>query len=93
MKLHYVLAAACLLVACGKSLDGTYSGTMGSFEFERDGKVTVEILGMERQLAYRIDGNKVLIGGAEGGDGGDMVLRIQDDGSLSGMGQTLIKKK
>ena len=88
------IIATLVLSACGSGLDGTYSDKMGviEYKFESSGKVYASAIGMETELEYTVEGNKVKIT-VPGGKGGNQILTLQDDGSLSGpMGITLTKK-
>ena len=52
------IAAAMLLAACGKTLDGTYADQTGAAEITFKGN-TLEMMGME--VEYKIEDNKVKI--------------------------------
>jgi hypothetical protein len=100
MKISYFIAPVLFAVlattvGCGRSLDGTYSGsTYGvqvmSAEFKPGGKVFVTSMGGSTEGTYHFDGDKVIIDA----NGTNMVLTVAADGSLSGgpMGISLRKK-
>ena len=59
MKTYLIaIAAAMLLAACGKTLDGTYADQTGAAEITFKGN-TLEMMGME--VEYKIEDNKVKI--------------------------------
>ncbi|MCI0505262.1 MAG: hypothetical protein L0Z73_04055 [Gammaproteobacteria bacterium] len=83
------------LSACGSGLDGTYADQSGitKYKFESGGKVYVSMMGVETELKYEVDGDKVKIA-APGDNGANQIYTLQGDGSLSGpMGLTLTKQK
>lgn len=92
-KLLFTTVLAMLLTACGKSLDGTYvdgSGMM-EYKFESNGKVYAGAMGMETELEYEIDGEKLKIYAP---DGENQILTLNEDGTIGGpMGITLKKKE
>lgn len=84
---------SCLfLSACGSGVEGTYSDEQGIIEytFKSDGKVHFSTMGVETELTYKVDGDKVKIISPLG----NQILTLVDDGSLKGpMGIKLIKRK
>lgn len=87
-----VVLASLILVSCehkGK-LDGTYSSSVQSFTFKGD-TATTSILGKKvgENWPYTVDGKKVTLKGP----GGDLVLTINDDGSLSDPAKDKLIKK
>ena len=60
-----ILVLAALLTACGRSLDGTYVDDVGfmSFTFHRDGRVIHSTLGVEVEMRYQRDGDRILVNG------------------------------
>jgi hypothetical protein len=85
------------MTGCGRSLDGTYSGTSQngitniSADFKPDGTVLVSTMGSTMQATYKIDGDKVTLTG----NGQNQVMTLASDGSLSTggpMGIVLRKK-
>lgn len=93
--------AACLLIAgclagCGRGPSGTYTGQsmMGpmTVEFKGGSKAFVSVMGQTRELAYTVEGNKVIFDTGKGKE----VYTIQKDGSLSSgdgmMSVTLTRK-
>lgn len=91
-KLILVLGVICLF-GCGRSLDGTYSDSLGitNYKFESNGKVYISTpLGIETEQRYAVDGAKVRIGEGQG----NIVMTVLGDGSISGpMGIRLVKAK
>lgn len=91
----FLLCTALLLSACGSKskLDGTYSDGASSFTFKSNGKMTMSTMGMERELNYEVDGNKIKIGVDQSGNSA-FVFTLLDDGSIQGlMGAKLTKQK
>jgi hypothetical protein len=86
-----VLASSLVYVAgCGKSVSGKYADDTGlmAVEFKSDGKATVTIGGTAIDATYTVDGKNVSVKA-----GADVkAFTINDDGSLSGGGDTLKKK-
>ena len=87
-----MVAVGLLIAACGGSkLDGTYTDEMGvtSYRFTSGGKVYVSVMGIETELNYEVDGNKVKIGAPQGGN---LIFTLLADGGLSGpMGVRLVR--
>jgi hypothetical protein len=78
------------LIACGPGLEGTYRDAMGvtQYRFKKNGKVYFSVMGVETELDYSVDGDRVKIGKPEG----NLVLTLEEDGSLRGpMGFRLTK--
>lgn len=89
LNLSVAAVAIAILTGCSKGLDGIYEGSMmGSLTFESSHEVYSNVAGVEMLSEYEVDGNKVKIKHA---NGMTMVMTIQDDGSLVGMGQTYRK--
>ena len=82
LRLVFVLSCLTLLPACGKSgkLNGTYTSSVQSVTFDGD-KASVSILGKEigKGWAYTVEGKKITLKGP----GSDLVLTLNEDGSLS----------
>ena len=83
---------ALLLSACGDAVTGTYEDSMGltRLRFERGGAVvqSSQLGGMERQMRYAVDGDRIRLRHPEV-DGATLVLTRVDDDTLSGpMGVT-----
>jgi hypothetical protein len=92
MKRVLGLSIALLFAACGSHLKGTYSDPMGAMQytFESGGTVYVSVMGMEQELQYEVDGQRVRIISPLG----NQILMLQDDGSLQGpLGLTLTKRE
>jgi hypothetical protein len=86
------LMVALLLSACAESLVGTYVDAMGlsSYTFANDNKAYVAVLGIETEVTYEVDGDRVKLMMPEG----NMVLHKMDDGTLQGpVGIVYSKKK
>ncbi len=89
----FLLSAVLLLAACGSKskLDGMYSDELGatSYTFKSNGKVSISAMGTQvSETNYEVDGNKVKIG-----PGGNLVMTLQDDGSMQAMGIKFTKQK
>ena len=86
-----VSTAVLLLSACSSGLNGIYTDEQEVVEmkFESGGKVYMSTIGMETELEYKIDGDKVKIIMPQG----NWILRMQDDGTLNGPMGVLSKKK
>jgi outer membrane lipopolysaccharide assembly protein LptE/RlpB len=92
MKLMLFLVAALLLSACGSKLDGTYADEkeMINVTFKSNGKVSQSAMGMETEMNYEVEGNKIKILMPQGA----IVWTLQDDGSILGpVGIKLTKRK
>lgn len=92
MKRVLALSSALMIAGCGPGLKGTYSDPMGAMQytFESGGTVYVSVMGMEQELKYEVDGQRVRIISPQG----NQILTLQDDGSLQGpLGLTLTKRK
>ena len=79
-----MVAVGLLIAACGGSkLDGTYTDEMGltNYRFTSGGKVYMSVMGIETELNYEVDGNKVKIGAPQGGN---LIFTLLADGALSG---------
>ncbi|WP_218240251.1 hypothetical protein [Comamonas fluminis] len=75
-KILCVALTSLLLVACGKTLDGTYTDPTGMAEFTFKGN-KLEMMGVE--IEYKIEDNKVKVQK----DGATVtLLTIKDDGTL-----------
>src|SRR5438093_13367895 len=87
-----MVAVGLLIAACGGSkLDGTYTDEMGltNYRFTSGGKVYMSVMGIETELNYEVDGNKVKIGAPQGGN---LIFTLLADGALSGpMGVRLVR--
>ncbi|MDR2188796.1 MAG: hypothetical protein LBE62_12240 [Azonexus sp.] len=87
-----LIVAVALLVACGKSLSGTYEYTaMGmtqTLEFTGN-KVIVGMMGAKQELSYEIDGKNLKI---KAGPDQAMIMEIDDDGNIKGPGGVVYKK-
>ena len=80
-----------LLAGCSGGIDGRYSDEMGmsSYTFDAGGTVSIEAMGVESEVPYRIEDGKVKIGTREG----SMVLQVLDENTLEGpLGMKLTKK-
>lgn len=91
MKKLLLLTLFIFLSACGSRLSGTYKDATGitSLTFQSGSKVAMTTLGIETELDYSIEDDKVKIGS----DKSRLVLTILNDGSLQGpLGVTLTKQ-
>ena len=81
-----------LLTACGAKLDGTYVDGMGltSYTFKSSGKAYFSALGVENEVSYDIDDDRVKLHKPDG----DLILKLQQDGTLQGpLGIVYTKKQ
>jgi hypothetical protein len=98
-RLAAPLAAALLcfsLLGCSGgsdsgNLDGTYHGVTGSpiSIIIKEGKVTVQVANESKTLPYKIEGKKIIVPDPKEGD---LVLTINDDGTLTSELGVLSKK-
>ncbi|WP_155944532.1 hypothetical protein [Pseudoxanthomonas sp. Root630] len=87
-----LVGVALLLPGCGNGLAGTYEDSMGltQLRFERGGVVvqSSDLGGVERQMRYEVDGDRIRIRHPDV-EGAALVLTRVDDKTLSGpMGVT-----
>jgi hypothetical protein len=82
IMLYFILIV--LISSCGLSggLSGSYIDQTGmtTYEFHSNGKVSFTIMGIETEVDYEVSGDKVKISSPQG----NMILRLQKDGSLTG---------
>jgi hypothetical protein len=95
-SLAFLLLALTLVASCSvHRLSGTYSGNFMSLTFESNGKVMVQssiLPGVGVECAYRIDGDKLMIGAKD--QGISYIMTLLNDGSIQGpMGDNLTKEK
>ena len=93
----FVLAACLIVFGChGKSVEGsTYGDPSGAMTLTfKDGKATLSMIGQQAgpPVPYEMSGDKVTIHAGAAGAGGDLVLIMNDDGSLQGPMGKLVKK-
>lgn len=85
-----------LLAACGGGLQGTYEDPMGmsAYTFHSGGRVVLSspLAGVERELKYEVDGDKVRVMLSEDNDATLVFTRIDED-TLSGPLDTRYKRK
>lgn len=94
MKKLMILALVVLLAGCSQGLNGTWSDGMGmvSYHFERDGKVTVEMLGKTQQTRYTRDGDTLKVA-VPGADAATVDFTVNKDGSLQGQMGVLLQEQ
>ena len=88
-----LLVTIILLSACGSKLDGTYADEYGmmNYTFKSNGKVIQSAIGMEMEMKYEVEGDKVKILMPQGVN---MVFTMQDNETIQGpMGIKLKKQK
>lgn len=87
-----LLAITSLLVlsACGSGVSGTYSDESGAMElkFESGGKAIQSTFGIQMEMKYEVDGDKVKLISPQG----TLVMTKQADGSIVA-GPLVLKKK
>ncbi|WP_202844335.1 hypothetical protein [Luteimonas saliphila] len=98
MKTRTWLASILLLAlaGCGGGLAGTFEDEMGlsAYTFERGGRVvqSTALAGVELELRYEVDGDRVRIMHPEAAGAALVLTRIDDD-TLSGpMGLRFVRK-
>lgn len=71
-----------LLSGCGLDLDGTYVDSMGltSYTFKSGGKAYVGAMGLESEISYEVDDDRIRLTTS----GGGIILRLMKDGTLQG---------
>ncbi len=86
-KIVVIMVLACLLAACGGSVRGTFEDEMGmtSLTFHGGGKVVQasELAGVELEMKYEVDGDKIRLSSPEAA-GATLVLTRIDQDTLSG---------
>ncbi|MFT3763461.1 MAG: hypothetical protein QM761_12825 [Pseudoxanthomonas sp.] len=92
-----VVALAWALSACGGGISGTYEDELGMtrLDFRGGGTVvqSVEMAGVEKEMKYAVDGDRIRIQLADA-DGATLVLTRLDENTLSGpMGIKYRRKK
>lgn len=87
----WMLASLALLAACGSGINGTYADSTGMMKFKFEGdKVTQSAMGIQVEMKYEVDGDKVKILNPQG----TLVMTRQSDGSILGpLGIVLTKQK
>lgn len=87
-----LIVVALSFASCGKKgkLDGTYSSAVQSYTFKGD-TASASVMGkkMGEDWPYTVDGKKVTLKGP----GGEVLLTINDDGSLSDPAKDRLVKK
>ena len=97
LKLALVVLLSMLLSACGDGMTGTYTGGLAEDQvltFHGNGKATQETAGMEVQLEYEVDGDKIKLHNPDL-PGTTLVLTRKDADTLTGgpMGVLAFKRK
>lgn len=92
LKNLIVLSAVLFLTACGGKFSGTYADPSGAltYTFSSDGKVIQSGGGLEVEMNYEVDGDKVKL---KGNDGMSMVLPMVDGKIVLFDGTTLSKRE
>ncbi|WP_313401129.1 DUF5640 domain-containing protein [Stenotrophomonas sp.] len=94
MKKWLLLVLVVLLGGCSQGLSGTWSDAMGmvNYTFQRDGKVTVEMLGKAQQTTYTRQDDRLQVK-VPGTQSEAVEFTVNADGSLQGpMGVRLQKQ-
>ncbi|HRO62779.1 hypothetical protein [Thermomonas sp.] len=97
LKLALVALLVTLLSACGDGMTGTYTGGLAEDQvltFHGNGKATQETAGMEVQLEYEVDGDRIKLRNPDQ-PGTTLVLTRKDADTLTGgpMGVLEFKRK
>jgi len=95
MKKAVLVITVLLLSGCGGSkIDGTYCDrSVGAcYAFRTNGTVTYSVMGMEVEMKYEVDGDKIkILTGPQGS--ASMVLTMLKDGSIQGQMGMILKKE
>lgn len=80
-----------LLGGCDSGLSGKYGDEMGimEYEFDADGTVYMNTMGIRVAGEYEIDGDKVIVQGPHG----NLVFELQEDRLVGPMGLILGRKE
>ncbi|NDC75949.1 hypothetical protein EBZ70_11900 [bacterium] len=87
------MLVAALLTACGNSFSGQYTDTAGiaTYTFRPNGTVTVATMGIEYEMPYAFEDDRIKLGNP--GSGPSVLLTLQKDGTIvAPMGVILHKK-
>jgi hypothetical protein len=81
-----IVALSCLS-ACSDRISGTYSDKQGvaTYEFDRNGRINITVLGTNVAAEYAVDGDRILVTSPQG----TIVLTRQGDQLLGPMGLEL----
>ena len=90
-KLLVVASVIFLPAACAEDLSGLYvdDGNITAYEFHRNGRATISVLGAEIEADYRVDDDKILVTSAQG----TVVLRRSGDHLYGPMGLELARRE
>lgn len=85
-----LLASGAMVAACGKGFSGEYLDEMGisQYEFTRDGRVYMSVMGIESTGEYEVDGERVVLRGPNG----TMVLSRDGEDLVGPMGLRLTRQ-
>lgn len=87
---------ALLLSACGGGFRGTFEDEFGmsALTFHPDGRVVMSspVAGVERELTYEIDGDRIRVRLSKDNDAALLLTRVDDD-TLSGPVGTRYRRK
>ena len=85
------VAAALFAIGCSGGLSGTYSdeGNVTEYEFHRDGRATILVLGTSVAAEYQLDGDRVLVTSPQG----TVVLRRVGNHLFGPMGLELTQRE
>ncbi|KRG87450.1 hypothetical protein ABB34_04855 [Stenotrophomonas daejeonensis] len=84
MRKYLLVAALCLLSACGHGIDGTYTDAMGvaKYTFTSGGKVTIEAMGISQETSYVREGDTLKVALPQ--KGASLDFTVGEDGALTG---------
>lgn len=92
MNKLFLLSIALLLSACGSKIEGTYVGdgmfAASSFTFKSNGKVLINNMGIQDEVPYEIDGDKIKLMTM-----GGVIVTLKQDGSFDLPGGGTYTKK
>lgn len=85
-----LLASAAMAAACGNGLSGKYVDEMGvsQYEFTRNGRVYMSVMGIESAGDYEIDGERIVLEGPNG----TMVFNRDGEDLIGPMGLRLTRR-
>lgn len=86
-----LISTSLLLGACDARLSGKYGDELGimEYEFESDGTVYMNAMGVRVAAEYEIDDDNVIVRGPHG----NLVFELRDDRLIGPMGLTLDRRE
>lgn len=86
-----IVGLLCAATGCGGGFDGTYADEAGvtRYEFRRDGRTQIDVLGTTVFGEYRLDGNRLFVTSPQG----TVVLTRNEDRLYGPMGLELVRQQ